>query len=45
MNVFSEIKRRDVVLPLEELPLGAGQLRLIYTNDDGAVYDEVILDQ
>lgn len=45
MNVFSEINRRDVALPLEELPLGAGQLRLIYTNDDGAVYDEVILDQ
>jgi len=45
MNVFPEIRRREVVMPLRELPLGAGQLRLIYTNDDGAVYDEVILDQ
>lgn len=45
MNVFSEINKRNIAVPLEELPLGAGQLRLIYKNDDGNVFDEVILDQ
>lgn len=45
VNVFSEAKKRTVVVPLKEDQLPAGNIRLRYTNDfgDKGVLDEVVL--
>ena len=44
VNVFSEAKKRTVIVPLAEPP-GAGTIRLRYTSDygDKGVIDEVVL--
>lgn len=44
MNVFSEIKKRNVLMPLSTLP-SAGNIRLRYTNEfgDKGIIDEVVL--
>lgn len=44
LNVFSEIKKRTVVAPLDKLP-ATGNIRLRYTNEfgDKGVIDEIIM--
>lgn len=45
MNVFSESPKRRVVIPINEIPKGSGNLRVIYTDEmtNKAVIDEVVL--
>lgn len=45
MNVFSESPKRHVRIPLNEMPKGAGNVRVIYRDEmtDKAVLDEVVL--
>ncbi len=45
LNVFSESPKRTVTIPLTEMPQGAGNIRVRYTNDfgDKGVFDEIIL--
>ncbi len=48
MNIFTDINKRYVNLPLRYIPKGSGAIRLRYVNnglDKGAVYDELLLDQ
>lgn len=44
LNVFSEIKKRTVIAPIEKLP-AVGNIRLRYTNEfgDKGVIDEIIM--
>jgi len=45
MNVFTEINRRSVEVPLSNLPYGQGNIRVRYVkgSDKGDVYDEILL--
>jgi hypothetical protein len=45
VNIFSEVPKRTMILPLKEIPKGSGNIRVVYTNDfgDKGVFDEVAL--
>lgn len=45
MNIFSEVQKRTLLVPLSEIPQGGGSIRVVYTNDfgDKGVFDEVVL--
>ncbi|NCO04197.1 MAG: hypothetical protein GW903_08410 [Alphaproteobacteria bacterium] len=45
MNVFTEISKRIVTVPLSELPYGQGALKVRYSKGEnkGDVYDEIIV--
>lgn len=45
MNIFNEVSERRVSVPLSEMPLGAGKLRVKYFEDtpSGRVFDETSL--
>lgn len=47
VNIFSEVPKRTMVVPLSEIPKGNGSIRLVYTNDygDKGVFDEAVLQQ
>lgn len=46
-NVFAEVPKRTVIVPLEQPLSGAGVVRIRYRNDfgDKGVFDEVVLQQ
>ncbi len=50
MNIFTDVERRHVQLPLKYVPKGAGVIRLRYVENGlektkGTVYDELLLEQ
>jgi P pilus assembly chaperone PapD len=48
-NVFIDVEKRSVFVPMKSLPSGSGTVRIRYLNDigpkKGAVYDEIIRQQ
>ena len=48
-NVFTDVPRRTVFVPLQSIPQGSGTIRVRYLNDIGArkgeLYDEIIRQQ
>jgi hypothetical protein len=47
VNVFSEVQKRTMVVPLHETIMGAGKIRIRYTSDQGdkSVIDEVVVER
>ena len=45
MNIFTDINHRDIKLPLYEMPLGPGTVKIVYTDeiDKGKLIDEFTL--
>lgn len=34
VNVFTDVNRRRAIIPLNDIPQGAGSIRVVYTNDE-----------
>ena len=45
MNIFTEVSKRYVKIPLRTLPYGSGTVKVVYKNDvkKGEIYDEATL--
>ncbi|MGH1398033.1 MAG: hypothetical protein ACRBCT_02355 [Alphaproteobacteria bacterium] len=40
LNIFTEVETRNALVPMTKDPRGLGKLQIIYTSDDGEIYDE-----
>jgi P pilus assembly chaperone PapD len=47
VNVFAEVPKRTMIIPLREEIKGSGKIRILYTNDfgDKGVFDEVVVER
>ncbi len=44
LNIFTEIDKRNIKLPLSEMPVGSGKIYIRFVGEDGSIFDEISLD-